>query len=376
MKNRKKKGQVQIQFNWIFILIAGAVILLFFVGLVVKQKGVAEQGIRTEILTALKPIITAEAFSEKTKIVVEVPDEEVFFHCTDDVSNYGIQKAGVAIDTPITPIFAPESIMTTKMVSWSLPYQMPYKVMDLLIVSAINNKYYVLGDETKFRTELINFTEEFNFDEINSGEYTSLDPGDNFRIRMVVFGSTNNVFTENGGVIPKKLAAMGKKLSGVLIDKKETINGATLTFYENEYSSIGNSGTWVSNGEIDTIGFSSMGAKDSVLYGAVFAESKDSFECNMIKVFTRMNLLNKVYEKKMKTVEEHFGNTGNNDCTKFLEQLGGAGIDSFMADLQDKVGTCVSALKVCDVLGSGEWGAKKLQSTNQGLLGQGCMRIY
>ena len=370
MKNRKKKGQVQIQFNWIFILIAGAVILLFFVGLVVKQKGVAEQGIRTEILTALKPIITAEAFSEKTKIVVEVPDEEVFFHCTDDVSNYGIQKAGVAIDTPITPIFAPESIMTTKMVSWSLPYQMPYKVMDLLIVSAINNKYYVLGDETKFRTELINFTEEFNFDEINSGEYTSLDPGDNFRIRMVVFGSTNNVFTENGGVIPKKLAAMGKKLSGALIE------GTDVTFYENEYSSIGNSGTWVSNGEIDTIGFSSMGAKDSVLYGAVFAESKDSFECNMIKVFTRMNLLNKVYEKKMKTVEEHFGNTGNNDCTKFLEQLGGAGIDSFMADLQDKVGTCVSALKVCDVLGSGEWGAKKLQSTNQGLLGQGCMRIY
>ena len=36
--NINHKGQVEVTFNWVYILIAGAVILLFFVSLVVRQK--------------------------------------------------------------------------------------------------------------------------------------------------------------------------------------------------------------------------------------------------------------------------------------------------------------------------------------------------
>ena len=41
MQNRK--GVVEVQFNWVFIIIIGAVILAFFVSMSMKQKGISEE---------------------------------------------------------------------------------------------------------------------------------------------------------------------------------------------------------------------------------------------------------------------------------------------------------------------------------------------
>ena len=38
-----KKGIIEIQFNWIFVLVVGAIILVFFFGFVQKQKSFAEE---------------------------------------------------------------------------------------------------------------------------------------------------------------------------------------------------------------------------------------------------------------------------------------------------------------------------------------------
>ena len=67
-----KSGQVQITFNWIYILIAGAVILLFFVGIVVKQKVVSEERLATDVVDILDSIFTAAGVSSKTKIFIDL----------------------------------------------------------------------------------------------------------------------------------------------------------------------------------------------------------------------------------------------------------------------------------------------------------------
>ncbi len=36
-----KKGAIEIQFNWLFVLIVGAVILIIFSGIIIKQKNIS-----------------------------------------------------------------------------------------------------------------------------------------------------------------------------------------------------------------------------------------------------------------------------------------------------------------------------------------------
>ena len=50
MKN--KKG-FEMQFNWIFVLVAGMVILLFFTMVVVEQKGVSETTAKATVLKSM-----------------------------------------------------------------------------------------------------------------------------------------------------------------------------------------------------------------------------------------------------------------------------------------------------------------------------------
>ena len=58
-----KKGQIQVTFNWIYITIAGAVILLFFFGIVVKQKAASEEKLSIEVVRILESILTGAGVS-------------------------------------------------------------------------------------------------------------------------------------------------------------------------------------------------------------------------------------------------------------------------------------------------------------------------
>ena len=53
-----KKGVIEVQFNWVFIIIIGAVIIAFFVNMSMKQKGVSEEKLSVTIAEHMKTILT------------------------------------------------------------------------------------------------------------------------------------------------------------------------------------------------------------------------------------------------------------------------------------------------------------------------------
>ena len=64
-----RKAQIETQFNWLFILVAGAVILIFFAGIVIKQKSSSEQKIAENVMTDLQSIFTGGSVSTGTLMV-------------------------------------------------------------------------------------------------------------------------------------------------------------------------------------------------------------------------------------------------------------------------------------------------------------------
>ena len=62
------KGQVTVQFNWIYVMVAGAAILLFFIMIITQQKDMSEKRLNYKVMNILENIFTGSTVAENTKI--------------------------------------------------------------------------------------------------------------------------------------------------------------------------------------------------------------------------------------------------------------------------------------------------------------------
>ncbi|MFX0139406.1 MAG: hypothetical protein ACFFDN_37545 [Candidatus Hodarchaeota archaeon] len=299
MKN-KKKAQVQVTFNWIYILIAGVVILLFFAGIVIKQKASAEKGLQQDVVKSLESILVGAGVSEKTKNFVEtsgLSDYVLEFKCDQDGSStFGIED-GSQVETKLKPFFAPAEIKTNQLILWSLPYNLPYKVMDLLIVSSTNTKYFVLGDGA-FKDELEKAVSrepgekaEFNFEFITSPD--AIDAGNNYQARVIDLAGT---YVRDKGSVPSDLVSLDdSKVTGVVLSG----GNGPITYFQKKGS------IWE---RLDSpVPIISLGQeKDAAKYAALFAADGESYKCSMMKVFRRMKYVNEVYTGKLNEIEKYY----------------------------------------------------------------------
>ena len=56
---QNNKAQLEIQFNWIFVLIVGTVLLVFFFSLIGSQSKSSEQGVAINLAQRMKSILSA-----------------------------------------------------------------------------------------------------------------------------------------------------------------------------------------------------------------------------------------------------------------------------------------------------------------------------
>ena len=76
---KHKKTQLAMPFHWIFIIIAGALILLFFVSIIYKQKAVAEEKLSITLISAVEEILAGSGVGEEeTQNVIDIPKTDFF----------------------------------------------------------------------------------------------------------------------------------------------------------------------------------------------------------------------------------------------------------------------------------------------------------
>lgn len=282
-----KQGQVEVTFNWVYVLIAGAVILLFFIGLVVRQKAVSEEQLSIEVVRIMESIFTGAGVSEKTKNFIDISglaEYTLYFGCSNEVGEYGILGTSARAENAIDPFFAPKEIKASQLIVWSLPYRLPFKVIDFLFITSSNTQYIVLG-EVPFATEFVNSTQGFNVQHLVSRqEYEQIDPGHNFQVRII--DTVGTTLTAGSGV-PLLLQSLGnERVTGV------SFGQGAVTYYsknnENKWEQQGAAVPMVSLDE----------ERDAAKYAAIFAADADMYQCNLKKAFRRLELINEVYGGK------------------------------------------------------------------------------
>jgi hypothetical protein len=288
-----RKAQIQIVFNWVYILIAGAVILLFFLGLVVRQKNISEEVLASDVIRIMESIFTSAQVSEKTKSSIPLgglSDKTLYFECEEGVSQYGVKDFPARVENSLDAIFAPSETQGSRLLLWSLPYSLPFKITDFLFVTSINHRYYFMGEGNGFTEEFIEGA--FDSDEklnIHAEKVSSLSQinvnSNKLKIRIV---DADGSFISEGVRIPDNLLRMeDNDLTAVSFTANKEVN-----FF------MKNGVTWRKlNLQPITI-VSDGGRRDPVKYGAVFTEDPDIYLCNMQKAYLRIRLIAEVYEGK------------------------------------------------------------------------------
>ncbi len=289
---KSKKSQISTQFAWIFILIAGAIILIFFITVIYKQKTVSETKISAEILSQLNIIFTGAGLTSGTLNIIQTPDTEINFICNEDVySEYSI--ASLAEEIPLQVIFSPDQIKGNEIITWALSWNTPFKVTNFLYVTNSRIKYILVNPPNEIRKKTpseLPFEIVKNIDEINSISIEGID-----KLRLVFFNDNPPA------QIPLNIDSRDTDISAVKITPEKAF------FYEQDGENFAEQGS-----------VRYLDDNLPLIFGAIFSEDLTFYTCNMKKAFKRLSILSKIYSLKETELTNYFQST-QSTCSVFYD---------------------------------------------------------
>jgi len=284
----KKRAVIELQFNWIFVLIAGAIIFVFFISIVNKQREFSELKTSGTIITNLESILTGAQISTNTVNIVDMPKIDVGFEC----DRYFIGP--VPKQTKGNVIFSPNLLKGKEIITWALDWNMPYRVTNFLYITDPELRYVIVYDddtETIARKIDKELPKEMNKELIDKLE--NLKNKNNYKVKFIFLTDASDNDLND---IQSELKMPDEDLTAIELD-------------------IGDSGIIPNTGTIDFIqkngtlwGREKIAyLKKESLFGAIFAADSEMYNCVMRKAFKKLNLVSKIYLNRSSTLADYYG---------------------------------------------------------------------
>jgi hypothetical protein len=351
-----KKAQVEIQFNWIFVLIAGAIILIFFIGIVVKQRSASEVKLAGDVANQFEAILTASGLTGGTTNLIQIPNMEISFTCAASGDSwFGIdwKKTGYKKNLPIEVIFSPDLIKGESMITWTQEFSAPFKVANILYVTSPEIRYifvYVpntaMGDFAKSIYDKMPegvFKEKIEVSEMDKGTVSSnlsnVADLNNYKVRFIFFEDYTT--RDINYSLPYNFRKIDFSNLAIFPDK-------SLAFVPKEGHSPANQ----------------FYLDNTTLYGAIFSENAEMYECALRKLIKRLDLVTQVYAER----ETALGNNVPSLRFQCVNQY-----DGEISALKAAVENCFSDLTQCPLLGGY---IEPIQVRNNWLKQKSCPLLY
>lgn len=284
MKN--KKGVFELQFNWIFVMAVGAIILIFFSIIVLNQRDIAEKSTSNIISRNLGGILTGSEVSRRTVNIVGIPDVKIEFECN-------LYRIGnIPKRFGLSSIFPPKKLESNRLITITQDWNLPYRVTNLLYLSSPKIRYIIVGDSDFAKEIFKSIPNETNKDIYGPSDDIP-NKGDN-QVKMI--------FVDGSALLPVSFVNMPKgTVAAIKINNGDRDKGE-ITFFEAEGVSFDNKGT-------------SYYIRMPTLLGAVFAGNKELYECSMENSFKKLNIVSQVYKSKTNGLYSYY-QSNNDDCSQ------------------------------------------------------------
>ncbi|MDP7323713.1 MAG: hypothetical protein QF632_03050, partial [Candidatus Woesearchaeota archaeon] len=193
---KSKKAAIEVQFNWIFVLIAGALIIGFFVMIVSKQQTSVKSEINIVVSRAIEAILTGSKVSADSASPGSLPVGNIEFDC-DSYSVGDVERKLKQMT-----VFAPDLIKGKQIITWSLPWNVPFRATNLLLLTSPQVRYIFVYDSTDLTNPLNAFAdklynkmdEQLEFEKI-SANVDRIEDGDsvmnnnNYKVKFIYFAN-------------------------------------------------------------------------------------------------------------------------------------------------------------------------------------------
>ncbi|RJQ17579.1 hypothetical protein C4573_01215 [Candidatus Woesearchaeota archaeon] len=286
-----KKAAIEMQFNWIFIIIAGAVLLAFFFIITQSQRESSKINADLKILqhtdTVLKNIEQSSLNSDSTIVTLGFPKTAFQISC-GEVSELSIQDSGYAVSLKNQAVFSPKNLEGSKINAWIVNYNIPYKVMPFVYLTAADRLFVFVNDSNSGgKVEQLFYEFSANFSSVLVNDISSVPEGYDTYV-YVTYSTTSNTPNINPSN-PKYLIIHIKPDSG------------------SDYDGVGNVQFYKTGEAVPHAGFAYL-KKESV-FGAMFSEDGNFYKCTMEKVFTRAKYVNTLHADRAIAIQKNMTNT-------------------------------------------------------------------
>lgn len=301
-----RKGQVTIQLNWIFVMIAGGVILLFFASLIRSQIKTSEDRLTVQTISDIDKLLTATFIATESYQLTPLPDVSLELGCREYVINEAQHSLGNRI------VFGPSLIQGDDLFSWSKDVSYPFRVTNFLYITSpeilylfvypdndigINNSYINLQLQLRDRiaTNIFSAAGErerqgFNYQFVRSSELAGVVIRNNYHVRTIYLGVDPVLSTPLARLPDEAVSGLQVQIEG-----GGSLEKGRVTYLQKQDYLF----TPVMNGTFDYLTF-------EFLLGAIFSETTEQFRCNLDKFVTVFLRINEVYTERAELLEETY----------------------------------------------------------------------
>ncbi len=292
----KKKAMIEVQMNWVYIIIVGSIILIFFVVIGTRYAKNAEVKINAQILQQLDATVIGASQSEKSANQIDIQDTSLTISCSCNGNNCASQievtNSGLAKDISFFPIFSVKTIENSPLITWSQEWNAPFKVTNLLYITRDDVHFYITSDGTdgdeQFAEILYQKMKENKFikvDKIKLTELNSIAANNLYLLRVIEIKSQPAQTISNDS---KMSDNKGAKNIDLLIINPENEKSGNFQLY-----TIKKNNKMVNKNEPANIYLD-----QPTLLAMIFSEDTQFYLCNLNKALKHYDVISKIYLKK------------------------------------------------------------------------------
>lgn len=279
-----KRGEVEVQFNWIYIMIVGAIILLIGFSIIPSIKRSSDQNVEMDIVAHFDTMLSSIKHNTDSENEFSLFGSEFSFSCNEYFLK-GVDNAGIS--TQDQAIFSPDKIMD-QLQGFSAPWLIPFNADYLTFITSPKVRYIV--KESKNADTLFELLPSLISKESIS-QYSKIKLTDYYKLRLITFGEVPSANLN----IKKDIDDNEISLVKIeLLDDKE--------FFPDSFGRID---FYIKNGnnfkKMDEAYFFDKAS----LIGAIYSEDADYYKCNLQKSLLRLNIITQIKKDRLSELQSY-----------------------------------------------------------------------
>jgi hypothetical protein len=362
-----KKRAIELQFNWIFVLIAGAVILAFFFNVVQKQRSLSEQKLAITLAAQMDAIYAGALESKGTTQPLATPTPGIAFSCSKVCEcNFYIGKKATEFRDKL--VFAPALIKDQDAIAWAAEWKLPFRVANFLFLTSPAIKYYLIYEASNpqsrqvYQRMLRNIPKEVVQETLSSpGMVGAIMPQGYAAARLVFLG----IEPANQETLDLREEFSHERVSGISIDT----DLKSVIFYEKSDENL-----LQFNSYTVPLALALPDLGDASLAGAFVAEDHVMYGCMMKRAFDKLKLVAEISAKRAASLNQDLQQRQRIECVYVMQNLNA--IATAAQAVADAPALSAQDARVAEAFTTILNTQGDLQRQNSNLILQSCPELY